>query len=113
MDGQNFLINANNLADGYISTGTAGQLYTLTVEETPPSGVSASLDFLDIYTSSWQVHEMPWDDTVASNGLTIGLPSVIANAPEPSTLAVLISGFGGIGFLARRRQRGLQRVSCP
>jgi PEP-CTERM motif len=116
VDGQSFLINASNLADGYISTGTSGQLYTLTVEEAPPNGVPAGADFLDIYTNSWQIHDTPYDATVASNGLTIGSPSLMvtsssAVAPEPSTLAMMITGFGGLGFLAWRKRQGSRRRS--
>jgi len=118
VDGKNFLITSNNLAGGFISTGTIGQLYTLTVEETQPNGVPAGTSFLDIYTNSWQVHETPWDDTLATNNLTIGLPSTVTNAPaiaantpavvpnvpEPSTLAIVISGFCGLSFLARLKR---------
>src|ERR1700761_2281258 len=46
VDGQNFVINAANLADGYLQTGTSGQIYTLTLEETQPTGVAAGTDFL-------------------------------------------------------------------
>jgi hypothetical protein len=117
VDGQSFLINASNLADGYISTGTSGQLYTLTIEEAQPSGVPAGTDFLDIYTNSWQIHDTPYDATVASNGLTIGAPALLipssttAAVPEPSTLAVMLAGFCGLGFLAWRKRRGSRHGS--
>jgi hypothetical protein len=111
--GQNFLVNSSNLADGYISTGPLGQLYTLTVEEMQPNGVPTGTGFLDIYTNSWQVHETPWNDILASDSLTIGSLSTVANAPaivasasEPSTLAVTITGLCALGFLAYCKRRG-------
>ena len=126
--GQNFVINGTNLADGYIQTGSSGQLYTLTVEETQPGGVAAGTDFLDIYTNSWQIHDTPYDATVASNSLTIGSPSQAVSAsqvvtsslavrssatvaPEPSTLAMMISGFCGLCLLTYRKRRGSRRAA--
>jgi len=121
--GQNFLIKPSNLADGYISTGAIGQLYTLTVEETQPTGVPANTAFLDVYTSSWQIHETPWNAALISNGLSIGSPSVEPNGlligsssvqssiPEPSSGAVVISGVCGLGFLTYRKQRRSRRVA--
>jgi hypothetical protein len=117
VDGLSFLINASNLADGYISTGTSGQLYTLTIEEAQPSGVPAGTDFLDIYTNSWQIHDTPYDATVASDALTIGAPALLspsstaAAVPEPSTLAMMLAGFCGLGFLAWRKRRGSRHGS--
>ena len=117
VDGQNFAINAGNLADGAIQTGSSGQFYTLTIEETQPSGVPAGTDFLDIYTNTWQLHNTPYDATVASGGLTVGSPSLAVTvgsssvvAPEPSSLAIMITGFCGLCFSIYRKQRGSRRA---
>jgi hypothetical protein len=121
--GQNFLIKPSNLADGYISTGAIGQLYTLTVEQMQPTGVPANTPFLDVYTNTWQIHETPWNATWVSNGLSIGSPfmepnglpvgssSVQASIPEPSTWAMIISGVCGLSFLAYRKWRRARRAT--
>jgi hypothetical protein len=128
VDGQNFVINAANLADGYLQTGTSGQIYTLTLEETQPTGVAAGTDFLDIYTNGWQVHDTPYDATVAANSLTISSPSLSVSssqtvtssqtvsgsatvAPEPSTLAMMVTGFCGLCLLAYRKRKGARHVA--
>jgi len=43
--------------------------------------------------------------TLAQGGFSIGAPVVIAAAvPEPSTWAMMILGFFGVGFMAYRRR---------
>ena len=36
--------------------------------------------------------------------------AAVAAVPEPSTWAMMLLGFGGIGFMAYRRQRGFRFV---
>jgi hypothetical protein len=103
VDGHDFTITSANLKNGFIETGAAGQLYTLTVQEKQPIGVSDGTLFLDLYTGSWQLHSTPYDHTEFSGRLTIGSP-VLAAVPEPSTWAMMLLGFAGIGFLACRRR---------
>jgi PEP-CTERM motif len=111
VNGQNFVVTPGNLASGYLQTGALGQLYTLTVQEAPPTGVPTGTGYLDAYTNTWQVHTTPYDSTAASNSLTIGSPRLAADVPEPSTLAVMFAGFGALGFLAYGKRRGSRRVA--
>jgi len=47
-------------------------------------------------------------DIVGENGSTgaVGSGTVIAAVPEPSTWAMLLLGFAGVGFAAYRRKTG-------
>ncbi|MBR0697815.1 PEP-CTERM sorting domain-containing protein [Bradyrhizobium lablabi] len=104
VDGQNFLITTSNLGTGgYIQTGTAGQIYTLTVNEKAPTGVPDGTDYISVYTSSANVYSTPYGHGEASINFTINGPFVAA-VPEPSTWAMLIAGFAAIGLLAYRRR---------
>ncbi|WP_325684189.1 PEP-CTERM sorting domain-containing protein [Rhodopila sp.] len=113
VNGENFLIDTSNLASGYLSSGAAGQLYTLTVQQMPPTGVPAGTDYLDVYTNTWQIHATPYDSTVASDSLTISAPRLATAAvPEPSAVAVMLAAVGGLGFLGYRKRNGAPRVAC-
>jgi hypothetical protein len=104
VDGQNFTINNANLgSNGYIQTGTSGQLYSLTVNEAVPTGVPSGTDYLSVYTSSANVYSTPYGSGVASVNFTINGP-LVAAVPEPSTWAMMILGFCGVGIMAHRRK---------
>jgi hypothetical protein len=58
-----FTITPSNLVGGTngnaLETGTAGQIYTLTAQETEPAGDqngTSNILFLDLYTNTWQIH---------------------------------------------------------
>ncbi len=107
VDGQNFLINASNLgANGYIQTGAAGQIYTLTVNQKAPTGVPNGTDYISVYTTSANIYSTPNGHGEASVSFQINGPFVAA-VPEPSTWAMLIAGFVAIGLLAYRRRNNL------
>jgi hypothetical protein len=99
-----FTITPSNLNTGsFINTGSAGQIFSLTVEE---SGTSASL-YLDLFTNSWQVHNACCGGgaTEAQGSFTIAGPALAAATPLPATLPLFAGGLGLVGYLARRRQR--------
>jgi hypothetical protein len=109
-NGQSFTITPSNLAAGSAigtdaaGSGGAGIIFTLTSEE----NFSAPTPTLEIFTNSWQVHSGLNGGTIAQGNFTIGAPAIVASAvPEPSTWAMMILGFAGIGFMAyRRKQNG-------
>ena len=101
-----FTITPSNLADGYIQTGSIGQLYTLTLEQDVPSCDSngtCDILILDLYTGSWQIHDK-YDLTLTSGNLSIAGPTLSAT-PLPATLPLLAGGLGLVGFLSRRKRR--------
>jgi hypothetical protein len=106
-NGQTFTITPSNLASGsFIDTGAAGSggagvIFSLTSEE----NFSAPTPTLEIFTNTWQVHDGLNGSTIASGSFTIGAPVVVASSvPEPSTWAMMILGFFGVGFMAYRRK---------
>ena len=106
-NGQSFTITPSNLASGsFINTGAAGSggagvIFTLTAEQ----NFSAPTPTLEIFTNSWQVHNGLNGATIAQGSFSIGAPVVLSAAvPEPSTWAMLILGFVGVGFMAYRRR---------
>jgi hypothetical protein len=108
-NGHSFTITPSNLASGStINTGAAGSggagiIFTLTSEE----NFSAPTPTLEIFTNSWQVHDGLNGSTIAQGSFTIGAPVVVTAVPEPSTWAMMILGFVGLGFMAyRRKQNG-------
>jgi PEP-CTERM motif len=107
-NGQTFTITPSNLASGsFINTGAAGSggagvIFTLTSEQ----NFSAPTATLEIFTNGWQVHDGLNGSTIASGNFSIEAP-VVAAVPEPSTWAMMILGFVGLGFMAyRRKQNG-------
>lgn len=101
-----FTITPSNLADGYIQTGSIGQLYTLTLEQDVPSCNSngtCDILILDLYTGSWQIHDK-YNSTLTSGNLSIAGPTLSAT-PLPATLPLLAGGLGLVGFLSRRKRR--------
>jgi len=108
VDGTSFTITPSNLASGsVIQTGSAGQLYTLTVQEQQPTGVPDGTLFLDLYTQTWQIHDTPNDPTVASGSFTISGPQLAGGDPPPSTplppaWTLMLVGLAGLGFVVHR-----------
>ena len=52
-------------------------------------------------------------DTLSTNGYAAGNLAFTSAVPEPSTWAMMISGFCGLGFMAYRRKRNGVQVSRP
>jgi hypothetical protein len=105
-----FMITPTNLASGsQFQTGTLGQIYTLTAQESG-SGASSVL-FLDLYTSSWQLHNGNDEGATADQGsFTITGPFLAAATPLPATLPLFAGGLGFIGYLTKRRKRNAKQV---
>ncbi len=105
-----FSITPGNLASGSIfQTGSAGQIFTLTAEQAG-SGASTVL-FLDLFTSSWQLHNGNDNGPTADQGsFTIAGPTFVAGGgdtatPIPAALPLFASGGGLLGFLSWRKKR--------
>ena len=94
-----FDITTANLASySYISTGSIGQIYSLTAVETGPTNSIV----LDLYTNSFQIHGVN-NSTVASGSFTATGPSLAA-VPEPLTLSIFGAGLAGAVAMRRRKK---------
>jgi hypothetical protein len=102
LDGMNFDITPSNLQNnGAIQTGPAGQFYTLTINEAVPG----SGDYLSVYTSSGNIYSTPYGSGIYSATITsIAGPTLASAVPEPSTWAMMILGFAGLGLMGYRRK---------
>ena len=49
-------------------------------------------------------YDSHWQSGLAFDGVTVGGRAVTGAVPEPSTWAMLLLGFAGIGFMAYRRK---------
>ena len=69
---------------------------------------AAGLDFYEFGETTSNVND-PTQAVIFRNGvyLTHGAINVAPSVPEPSTWAMMILGFAGVGFMAYRRLRGL------
>ena len=105
-----FSITPLNLASGsQFQTGDAGQIFTLTAEEAG-SGANSVL-FLDLFTSSWQLHNGSDNGGTADQGsFTITGPALVAATPLPAALPLFVGGVGFVGYLARRRKQSDKRA---
>jgi hypothetical protein len=102
-----------------IGTNAAGQITSWNISENifasyPVSAGENPLDFFSTYTVSTtnagdtavltQDHNAGFGPNVGPSGAGL-FGAVIAPVPEPSTWAMMILGFAGIGFMAYRRSR--------
>jgi hypothetical protein len=105
-NGQTFTITPLNLAaNSQIGTnaagsGGAGVINTLTAEQ----NFASPTPTLEIFTSTWQVHTGLDGGTIAQGSFSIVEPGVVTAVPEPSTWAMMLLGFLGLGFMAYRRK---------
>lgn len=101
-NGHSFTITPANLASGsQFQTGAGGVVFTLTSEQ----NFANPTPTLEIFTSSWQVHSGLDGGTLNQGNFTLEAPVLAAPAvPEPSTWAMMILGFLGVGFMAYRRR---------
>jgi PEP-CTERM motif len=84
--------------------------YLYTIEISPsyafPSTLDSSFGPLDVQT---QEGLFVYDDEILSLGTT-AITQVAGSVPEPSTWAMMIVGFCGLGWLAYRRKNGALRL---
>jgi PEP-CTERM motif len=132
--GNNFVeldTTVNSLATQNIAT-TAGSVYNLSFAYSPRTNIAATSNEIDVYwdgvlkgsytgfthaNTAWVLEHLnligTGSDTLEfraagtsdSYGGSLDAVSLTAAVPEPSTWAMMILGFLGIGFLAHRRNR--------
>ena len=73
----------------YSTTATAGQAYAGS-----PAGVYVAFEDIGFPGGDYNYH----DDTFVFTNT-----AVVSSVPEPTAWALMLLGFGGIGFAARRR----------
>ena len=107
LDGVNFNIvttPVSNLSTFGIGTNADGSINSLTIDEKPISG-----DYLAIYNNSGGqilAQAAPYyGGPVETFSMSITGPTLASAVPEPSTWAMMILGFCGLGFMAYRRKR--------
>ena len=105
-----FTITPANLASGsQFQTGNVGQIFTLTA--TQSGSGPATLLFLDLFTSSWQLHNGNNNGPTADQGsFSITGPTFVAGGdatatPIPAALPLFASGAGLLSFLGWRKKR--------
>jgi hypothetical protein len=102
VNGFSFSINSSNFFQWHINLG-GGTFYNLGLS----SGVNFSVPdmfYLDLYGGGHYDVQQTWKPAVIGNGTyTIGQGTeVTAAVPEPSTWAMIVLGFAGVGLLAYR-----------
>ena len=103
VNGQSFNIDSSNYFQWHLNLGN-GTFYNL--------GLSSAnftvpyMFYLDLYGGGHYDLQQTWKPAVIENGTyTIGPGTeVTAAVPEPSTWAMMILGFAGVGFMAYRRK---------
>jgi hypothetical protein len=97
-------------------TGLVGQTTSsfyenlnLVVPTSVPSGLTTTVACLAVAgacgTGSWGISQVnPVDPSVTYENLDYAVFNVASAVPEPSTWAMMILGFAGIGFMAYRRK---------
>lgn len=135
-DGVNFIeldTTANSIATQPITTDI-GALYNLSFAYSPRTGVAAGSNSIDVYwgvnlvgsytgttnaNTAWTVYNLTvtghGSDTLEfraagtsdSYGGSLDAVSLTAVIPEPSTWAMMLLGFAGVGFMAYRRKNNM------
>ena len=77
--------------------------------EVTSGGGVAMIDALHILTVD-VTSEDPHDQFVSANGRSTAAVPTVSAVPEPGTLALLLSGIGAVGIVARRRTRSRRRA---
>lgn len=88
---------------------------TLAAHSVPGSGndfVTLTFDSPDVFTFDGGLYSFSVNSPLrVDQGNTVTLFGTIAAVPEPSTWAMMILGFFGVGFLAYRRKSGTLRLA--
>jgi hypothetical protein len=115
IDGQtSFDLHSADLQTFSISTGSTGNVNSLTVEENVPASnngnpaTATDILVLDLFTNQWQIHGTN-NSTVDSGRLAISLPALSAT-PLPATLPLFAGGLGLVGYLTKRRKGNAKHV---
>jgi PEP-CTERM motif len=97
VDGFSFNVLASDINSVGFSNGTLNNLSLQT-----PQGAAGTPYLQMSGPSFWRIGDVQHSDFVSSGVFSIGTPVVTA-VPEPSTWAMMILGFLGIGFMMYRR----------
>jgi hypothetical protein len=88
--------SSNNGSFVFIQNFATGGLLCFNNSAVTCNGGSSSAVAVSIGNTTSFIHE--------SGNVEIGSAAVVAGVPEPSTWAMMILGFGGVGFMAYRRK---------
>jgi hypothetical protein len=108
-----FTLTDSNIAFGQVQ-GTSGGSIDISMTEST-TGLAIGAPILAVFNGNpnagtYQINPFNQGGTLASGSYTIGAP-FLAAVPEPSTWAMMILGFFGVGFLAYRRKNGTLRLA--
>jgi hypothetical protein len=106
IDGQTFnLANSNSAGVGFSNSGVGTPEVINTINYSGPSGSS-------VFSFSTGGFGYSFSDSANSSLDSHGtITATIAAVPEPSTWALMILGFAGIGFMTYRRKNGALRLA--
>jgi hypothetical protein len=104
-----------NIVNGQI-VGSPGTFYALDAEGNTPDnshyfklvlGYNGHLDWVETYPNDGTVSVTDFTRIWNTGGLSAVTFAEVSSVPEPSTWAMMILGFCGLGFLAHRRRNQL------
>ncbi len=110
-----FSLLPSDLQTFVISTGAAGIINSLTLQENVPASNNSgnpptNILVLDLFTNTWQIHGQ-FNSTVDQGRLVVTGPTLglaggnQSETPLPAALPLFASGAGVLGFLGWRRKR--------
>ena len=110
-----FTLTDSNIAFGGVQ-GTSGNSIDVSMTEAT-TGFARGTPILAIFNGAanagtYTINPYNQSGTLASGSYTIGAPFMAAAVPEPSTWAMMILGFLGLGFMAYRRRNQVQAFSA-
>ena len=90
---------------GYMASGSSESGFKVTVNSTKAPFNVEWIAFADgPFRSNYSGGGIYWNDGYGDYGLYGGASPVASAAPEPSTWAMMLLGFGGLGFAGWRRK---------
>jgi Na+-transporting NADH:ubiquinone oxidoreductase subunit NqrB len=105
-----FTINSSNFSQWHINL--AGGVFNNLGLTSAVNFNIANIAYLETSGGShYDIQRTQNSPIVSSGTFSIGSPTVVTAVPEPSTWAMMILGFAGLGFMACRRPRTSARAA--